>query len=241
MPFILNPRKFKTFNDRFQKIFFIFSALFLGVGLYFALWASPPDYQQSEMVRVMYIHVPCAWLGIGIYALMAGFSLGGFIARNPFWFLMSKAAAPIGFIFTLICMITGSLWGKPMWGTWWVWDARLTSVAVLAFLYLGYLFLVDAYEDRLQGWRMAAILSLIGLVNLPIIKWSVTWFNTLHQPSTFIRLDGPQVHASMLWPLIFMALGLSFLAIGLILLRTESELLSVQGLMSRTRSAKKES
>jgi heme exporter protein C len=201
--------------------------LSLSIGLYYAFWGSPPDYQQGQTVRIMYVHVPAAWLALGIYTFMA-LSNGMFLIwRHPVAGLMAKAAAPVGTIFTVIALITGSIWGKPMWGTWWVWDARLTSVLVLLFLYFGYLSLVNAFDDRMQALRAAAILNILGLVNIPIIKFSVEWWNTLHQPASltsFSRIGEPAIHSTMLVPLIWMACGLSFLVMILIAMRFQNEL-----------------
>ena len=172
--------------------------LLIGAGLYFAFGASPADYQQGETVRIMYIHVPSAWMAMFAYAFIAVASAVGLIWKHPVAHVCALAAAPIGACFTLICLTTGSLWGKPMWGTWWVWDARLTSVLVLFFLYLGFIALANAFDDAARGEKASAILALIGAVNLPIIKFSVDWWNTLHQPASITRIDvagGPHVDA----------------------------------------------
>ena len=181
--------------------------LLIGAGLYFAFGASPADYQQGETVRIMYIHVPSAWMAMFAYAFIAVASAVGLIWKHPVAHVCALAAAPIGACFTLICLTTGSLWGKPMWGTWWVWDARLTSVLVLFFLYLGFIALANAFDDAARGEKASAILALIGAVNLPIIKFSVEWFNTLHQPASVVRLDGPTIAAEMLTPLLLMFVG----------------------------------
>ena len=197
---------------------------FLAVGLYLALFGSPPDYQQGETVRIMYIHVPAAWMALFVYACMAGASATALIWRHPVADLIAKSAAPIGAGFTVICLATGSLWGKPMWGTWWVWDARLTSVLILFFLYLGYIALVDAFDDPERGRRAAGILVLVGVVNLPIIKFSVDWWNTLHQPASVVRLDGPAIHPEMLWPLLCMAVGFKLFFVTVLILRVRGEI-----------------
>ena len=181
--------------------------LCLGGGLYFALFDSPPDYQQGETVRIMYVHVPSAWMGLFCYVALAVFGASALIWRHPLADLMARATAPIGAVFTLICLVTGSLWGKPMWGDWWVWDARLTSMLILFFLYLGYMALVDAFDDPTRGNRAGAILAVVGVVNVPIIKWSVDWWNTQHQPASVIKMGGPSIHPSMLIPLLLMAAG----------------------------------
>jgi len=200
------------------------TVLTLGVGLYLALFGSPADYQQGETVRIMYIHVPSAWMALFVYANMAVASATALIWRHPLADVIAKAAAPIGAGFTLICLVTGSLWGKPMWGTWWVWDARLTSVLILFFLYLGYIALVNAFDDPNRGYRAAGILALVGAVNIPIIKFSVDWWNTLHQPASVVRMGGPAIDPSMLWPLLLMAVGFTFFFVTVLILRVRSEI-----------------
>jgi len=162
-------------------------------GLYLSLFASPADYQQGDTVRIMYIHVPSAWMALFIYTNMAISAAVGLVWKHPLADLFTKAAAPIGAGFTALCLITGSLWGEPMWGTWWVWDARLTSVLILFFLYLGYMALVNAFDDLARGAKAGAILVLVGVVNVPIIKFSVDWWNTLHQPASVVRMGGPSI------------------------------------------------
>jgi heme exporter protein C len=200
------------------------AALLLGVGLYLSLFVAPPDYQQGESVRIMFIHVPAAWMALFVYTFMAVASAVGLIWRHALADLAAKAAAPIGAVFTLAALVTGSLWGKPMWGTWWVWDARLTSVLILFFLYLGYIALWQAIEDRSKAARAAAILALVGFVNVPIIKFSVDWWNTLHQPASVFRMGGPTIDASMLWPLFVMAAGFKAYFVTVLLLRIRAEI-----------------
>ncbi|HYD98365.1 MAG TPA: heme ABC transporter permease [Alphaproteobacteria bacterium] len=202
------------------------TAVLLAVGLWFALAASPADYQQSETVRIMYVHVPAAWMSLFVYANMALAAAVGLVWRHPLADLFTKAAAPVGATFTALCLATGSLWGKPMWGTWWVWDARLTSVLILFFLYLGYIALVHAFDDEERGLRAGAVLVLVGVVNLPIIKFSVEWWNTLHQPASVMRLDGPAIHPDMLRPLLIMALAFTAYFVTVVLLRVRSEILA---------------
>ena len=195
-------------------------------GLYLALFGSPPDYQQGESVRIMYVHVPSAWMGLFCYSCMAAAAAVGLIWRIPVAELTAKATAPIGACFTFLALVTGSLWGKPMWGTWWVWDARLTSVLVLFFLYLGYIALVNAFDDPGRGMRAASILALIGFVNVPIIKFSVDWWNTLHQPASLLRREGPAIDPSMLAPLLVMALAFTCYYFWVVLLRLKGEILA---------------
>lgn len=196
----------------------------LAAGIYLSFLASPPDYQQGETVRIMYIHVPSAWMGLFVYTSMALAAAVGLIWKHPLADIYARAAAPVGAGFTAICLITGSLWGAPMWGTWWVWDARLTSVLILFFLYLGYMALVNAFDDPERGNRSGAVLLLVGVVNVPVIKFSVDWWNTLHQPASVIRLGGPSIDASMLWPLLVMGAAFKFYFLTVVLLRIRSEI-----------------
>jgi len=194
------------------------------VGLYLALFVAPPDYQQGEAYRIMFVHVPAAWMALMVYAMMAVMSVVALVWRHPLAEVAARAAAPVGAAFTAIALLTGSLWGKPMWGTFWVWDARLTSVLILLFLYLGYIALYDAFDDPARGARAASILCLVGSVNLPIIKFSVDWWNTLHQPSSILRIEGPAIHPSMLWPLLAMWLAFLCYFVAVHILRSRAEL-----------------
>ncbi|HYB10853.1 MAG TPA: heme ABC transporter permease [Alphaproteobacteria bacterium] len=197
---------------------------FLGLGLYFALFASPPDYQQGEAVRIMYVHVPAAWMALFVYTVVAVASAIALIWRHPLADLVAQAASPIGASFTFLALVTGSLWGKPMWGAWWVWDARLTSVLVLFFLYLGHIALSRAFEDPTRGNRAAAILAVVGFVNVPIIHFSVEWWNTLHQPASVFRMGGPTIAPEMLLPLFLMAFGFTFYFVTVLLLCVRTEI-----------------
>jgi heme exporter protein C len=221
-----NPTRFMRLSARLVPWFAAATALLTGAGLYLALIASPPDYQQGESVRIMYVHVPAAWMALFCYTTMAVASAVALIWRHPVAGLTAKATAPIGACFTFLALLTGSLWGKPMWGVWWVWDARLTSVLVLFFLYLGYIALENAFDDPARGSRAASILALVGFVNVPIIKFSVDWWNTLHQPASVVRLDGPAIHASMLAPLLIMAAAFTCYYLWVVLLRVRAEILA---------------
>jgi heme exporter protein C len=217
------------------------TAILLAVGLYLAFFVAPPDYQQGESVRIMYVHVPSAWMALFVYTAIAVASAVALIWRHPLADLVAKASSPIGAGFTFIALATGVLWGKPMWfglesDKWWVWDARLTSMLVLFFLYLGHMALMNAFEDRVRGYQAAAVLALVGVVNVPIIHFSVEWWNTLHQPSSLLRMDGPAIHPSMLWPLLAMALGFKLYYVTLLLVRVKSELLDAR-LRARTHAA----
>src|SRR4051794_14134710 len=183
------------------------AAVLLGLGQYLTWFVAPPDYQQGETVKIMFIHVPSAWLAMFGYMLIAVAALGTLIWRHPLADVAAKTAAPIGATFTLIALVTGSLWGKPMWGTYWVWDARLTSVLILFLLYLGLIALWQSIEEPGRAGRAAAILALVGAVNVPIIHYSVVWWNTLHQPASVFRLGGPSIAPALLTPLLVMAIG----------------------------------
>lgn len=212
-----------------EKIFPYFSTatiILVLTALYIGFFASPPDYQQGETVRIMYVHVPSAWMSLGIYTLMAVSSFIYLVWRAPVFDLISRCAAPIGAGFTLLCLISGALWGKPIWGTWWVWDARLTSVLILFFFYLGYIALVNSFDNREQGAKSAAILAIVGFINVPIIKFSVDWWNTLHQPASVLRFDGPAIHSSMLTPLLLMFAGFICFFIVVLVLRIKYDILA---------------
>jgi heme exporter protein C len=220
-----NPARFLRISAALLPWSTVATVLLLGAGFYFALLDSPPDYQQGDTVRIMYVHVPSAWLALMIYSVMAAASAVGLIWRHPVAELTAQAAAPVGCIFTALCLVTGSLWGQPEWGTWWVWDARLTSVLVLFFLYLGYIALVNAFDDPTRGARAGAILALVGFVNVPIIKFSVDWWNTLHQPASVFRAGGPTIAASMLLPLLLMAAGFTTFFITILIIRLRAALI----------------
>jgi heme exporter protein C len=193
--------------------------------LYLGLAASPPDYQQGDSVRIMYVHVPSAWMALFCYSVMAAASAAYLVWRYPLADILARATAPIGACFTFLALVTGSLWGKPMWGTWWVWDARLTSVLILFFLYLGYIALNGAFDDAARGAKASAVLALVGFVNVPIIKFSVDWWNTLHQPASVLKLGGPAIHPSMLAPLLLMALAFTTYYLWVLAVRMRGEII----------------
>ncbi len=220
-----NPTRFLRIVDRVEPWAWGVAVLTIGLGLGWGLVVAPQDYQQGDTVRIMYVHVPSAWMALAIYTGMAIASAVGLIWRHAVADLAAKASAPIGAGFTLVNLVTGSLWGKPMWGTWWVWDARLTSMLILFFLYLGYIALWQAIEDEAKAARAAAILALVGVVNVPIIKFSVDWWNTLHQPASVVTMEGPKIHPDLLWPLLLMGIGFMALYLGLLGTRIRAELL----------------
>ncbi|MBV7519872.1 heme ABC transporter permease [Ensifer sp. ENS12] len=221
---LANPTRFLALADRLLPWLAGLTALFFAVGLWLS-FATEGDYQQGETVRIMYVHVPAAWLSMMCYSVMALAALGTLVWRHPLADVSSRAAAPIGACFTFLALVTGSLWGKPMWGTWWVWDARLTSVFVLFLMYLGLMALNRAIDDPARSSKVSAVLVLVGFVNIPIIKFSVEWWNTLHQPASVMRLDGPTIDPEFLWPLIVMAVAFTLLFFTLHIAAMRNEIL----------------
>ena len=220
---LANPTRFLAFADRTIPWFIGVSVIILAAGLWMSFTA-PDDYQQGMTVKIMFIHVPFAWLSMMCYTVMSIAALGALVWRHPLADVSAKAAAPIGAAFTALALVTGSLWGKPMWGTWWVWDARLTSVFVLFLIYLGIIALTRAMDDPTKSAKVVAILTLVGFINIPIIKFSVDWWNTLHQPASVFRVDGPTIHPTLLWPLLVMALGFSILFFALHMMAMRNEI-----------------
>ncbi len=224
MQYLANPTRFlKLANAVLPTVWAITIALF-AVGLYGALFNSPPDYQQGETVRIMFVHVPAAWMGLLVYSVMALASAIALIFRHPLADAAAKTAAPIGAVFCFLALATGSLWGKPMWGAWWVWDARLTSMFVLMLLYLGYMAIWAAIDEPHRAAMIARIVALVGFINVPIIKFSVDWWNSLHQPASVFRAGGPAIDKSMLWPLLVMGLAYTFLFLALHLVSIRAEI-----------------
>jgi len=222
---LANPTRFVAFSDRVLPFVWTAALVGLAYGLYLAMFVAPPDYQQGETVRIMFIHVPSAWLSMFGYGLMTIAALGTLVWRHPLADVAAKSIAPIGAAFTFLALVTGSLWGKPMWGTYWVWDARLTSVLILFLMYLGLIALWRSVDDPGRASRVAAVLILVGTINLPIIKFSVDWWNTLHQPASVFRMDGPTIDGSMLWPLFVMAVAMTLVFIALTFMVMKNEIL----------------
>lgn len=220
--YLANPTRFRKITTAILPVAVLVSAIALAFGLYLAFLASPADYQQGETVRIMYIHVPAAWMAMMCYLLMALSAVFYLVWRHPLADIGARAMALPGAGFALITLLTGSFWGRPMWGTWWVWDARLTSMLILFFLYLGYMALADGFERAERGSKPASLLLLVGVINLPIIKFSVDWWNTMHQGSSVLRLDGPSIDPTMLKPLLIMALAMLgwFIAITILRMNT---------------------
>lgn len=219
---LANPTRFLALAARLLPWMATATLLLFAAGLYLC-FSTEGDYQQGDTVRIMYIHVPAAWLSMMCYTIMSVSAIGTLVWRHPLADVAAKAAAPLGAAFTLLALVTGSLWGKPMWGTYWVWDARLTSVFILFIMYLGLIALNRAIDDPSKGARVTAVLILVGFINIPIIKFSVDWWNTLHQSESVMRLDGPTIAAEFLWPLFTMALAftLLFLTLHIMAMRNE--------------------
>lgn len=222
---LANPNRFSKLTGNLQLPLIILSTTMILLGLYYGLFDSPQDYQQGDAVRIMYVHVPSAWLASFLFFSLAISCIFYLVWKHPLADLISNAIAPIGAIFSILTLVTGSLWGKPMWGTWWVWDARLTSMLILFFFYLGYMLLSNAFERKIDGSKSASVLAIIGLINLPIIKFSVDWWHTLHQPSSILRMDGPSIDKEMLLPLTLMMVGFSLFSIYLIITNVKTMLL----------------
>jgi heme exporter protein C len=222
---LANPQVFTRWSDRLLPWLVVLTVVVIAIGQYGAWFVAPADYQQGETIRIKYVHVPAAWMSLFIWTAMSASAIGTLVFRHPLADVAQKAAAPIGAAFAAICLLTGSFWGRPMWGTWWVWDARLTSMLVLFLMYLGVMALWRSIEDQSQAARAVAVLTLVGLVNIPIVKFSVDWWSTLHQPASVFRMDGPTIHESMLWPLLVMGLGAFLLFATLMVIRMRTELI----------------
>lgn len=220
-----SPEWFYRFAGRAVPWFGWACLAFMVVGLYLGLFVAPPDYEQGESYRIIYVHVPAAWMSMFIYVLMAGAGAIGLIWRIKLAHVVATASAPLGASFTFLALATGSIWGKPMWGTWWVWDARLTSELILLFLYFGFIALQTAIQDQRTADRAGAILLLVGVINIPIIHYSVEWWYTLHQPATITKFDTPSIHISMLVPLLLMAIAFKLFYVTTLLVRVRNELL----------------
>jgi len=222
---LANPSRFLSLSDRVRPWLVAATLVAFAVGLWLA-FAAPGDYQQGETVRIMYVHVPSAWLGMALYAAMAASALGILVWKHPLADVAARGIAPVGALFTFLALVTGSLWGKPMWGTWWQWDARLTSMLVLLIMYLGLMALWHAFEDPIRAGKVGAVLVLVGAVDLPIIKFSVDWWSTLHQPASVIRMGGPTIHPAILVPLLVMAVAFTLLAALMVLATMRNEILA---------------
>ena len=222
---LANPTRFFAIASLALPWITALAAGFIAYGLYLAFFVAPVDYQQGHTVKIMFIHVPSAWLAMAAYAIVGASSFGLLVFRHPLADVSAKAAAPLGAAFTAVALITGSLWGKPMWGTYWVWDARLTSVLVLFFLYLGLIALRQSIDDEVLAGKLTAVLGLVGITVLPIIKFSVEWWNTLHQPASVFKVGGPAIHPTILTPLLIMAVGFTAMFVAMHLKAMMNEIL----------------
>ena len=220
--------KLFSITYRFQKYVFFLFVVFLSVGLVEALILSPPDYLQSDSVRIMYVHVPSAWVSLGIFSTIAFLSIGNFIFKNKNFSLIAKSLAPSGLVFNIIALVTGAIWGKPTWGTFWAWDARITSMLILALFYGMYILSWKIFEDKLQVTKITSIIAIIGLVNVPIIKFSVEWWTTLHQPSSVKILSESAIHSSMILPLFLMTAAFVLFSLLIFLMKYNTELIKIK-------------
>ncbi len=225
---LFEPNKiFKITSKAPKYVLFLFIVV-LSVGLVEALVISPEDYKQSDAVRIMYVHVPAAWISLGIFSSITLLSICGFIFRNKNFFLISKSLAPSGFVFNIIALVTGSIWGKPTWGTWWAWDARITSMLILALFYAMYLIVWRIYDKEEKVYKISTFITILGIINVPIIKYSVDWWNTLHQPASINILSKSSIHSSMLYPLLIMTAAFALFSLLIFLMKYNTELIKIK-------------
>ena len=225
---LFEPNKiFKITSKAPKYVLFLFIVV-LTVGLVEALVISPEDYKQSDAVRIMYVHVPAAWISLGIFSSITLLSICGFVFRNKNFFLISKSLAPSGFVFNIIALVTGSIWGKPTWGTWWAWDARITSMLILALLYAMYLIVWRIYNKEEKVYKISTFITILGIINVPIIKYSVDWWNTLHQPASINILSKSSIHSSMLYPLLIMTAAFALFSLLIFLMKYNTELIKIK-------------
>ena len=225
---IFEPGKIFLITSKAPKYVMILFIIVLSIGLLEALIFSPEDYKQSHSVRIMYVHVPAAWISLGIFSSVAFLSLTGYIFKNKNFFLIAKSLAPSGLVFNIIALVTGSIWGKPTWGTWWAWDARITSMLILALFYAMYLIAWRIYEDKEQVLKITTTITIIGIVNVPIIKYSVDWWNTLHQPASINLLSKSSIHSSMMFPLLVMTAAFALFSLLIFLMKYNTELIKIK-------------
>ena len=225
---LFEPNKiFKITSKAPKYVLFLFIVV-LSVGLVEALVISPEDYKQSDAVRIMYVHVPAAWISLGIFSSITLLSISGFVFRNKNFFLISKSLAPSGFVFNIIALVTGSIWGKPTWGTWWAWDARITSMLILALFYAMYLIVWRIYDKDEKVYKISTFITILGIINVPIIKYSVDWWNTLHQPASINILSKSSIHSSMLYPLLIMTAAFALFSLLIFLMKYNTELIKIK-------------
>ncbi|MDC0355757.1 heme ABC transporter permease CcmC [Candidatus Pelagibacter sp.] len=225
---LFQPNKIFQITSKAPKYILLLFVIVLSIGLMEALILSPEDYKQSDAVRIMYVHVPAAWISLGIFSSITFLSISGFIFRNKNFFLIAKSLAPSGFVFNIIALVTGSIWGKPTWGTWWAWDARITSMLILALFYAMYLISWRIYENEEKVFKITTFITIIGIVNVPIIKYSVDWWNTLHQPASINILSKSSIHSSMLFPLLIMTAAFALFSLLIFLMKYNTELIKIK-------------
>ena len=222
------PNKVFSITSKAPKYVLFLFIIVLSIGLVEALILSPEDYKQSHSVRIMYVHVPAAWISLGIFSSITFLSVVGYIFKIRNFFLISKSLAPSGFVFNIIALVTGSIWGKPTWGTWWAWDARITSMLILALFYILYFIAWRIFEDNDKVFKITSIITILGIVNLPIIKYSVDWWNTLHQPASINILSKSSIHVSMLFPLMIMTAAFALFSLLIFLMKYNTELIKIK-------------
>ncbi len=225
---LFEPNRIFSITSKAPKYVFIIFVIVLSIGLVEALFLSPEDYVQSHSVRIMYVHVPSAWISLGIFSLIALLSIGSFVFKNKNFSLIAKSLAPSGFVFNIIALVTGSIWGKPTWGTWWAWDARITSMLILALFYFMYILAWRIFDKSQQVNKITSIIAILGAVNIPIIKFSVDWWSTLHQNSSVNVLSDTSIHPSMLVPLLIMTAAFSLFSLLIFLMKYNTELIKIK-------------
>jgi heme exporter protein C len=222
------PNKIFQITSKAPKYILFLFIVVLSIGLTEALILSPEDYKQSDAVRIMYVHVPSAWISLGVFSAITFLSISGFIFKNKIFFLISKSLAPSGFVFNIIALVTGSIWGRPTWGTWWAWDARITSMLILALFYAMYLISWRIYENEEKVFKISTIVTIFGIINVPIIKYSVDWWNTLHQPASINILSKSSIHSSMLFPLLIMTAAFALFSLLIFLMKYNTEMIKIK-------------
>ena len=225
---ILEPNKIFQITSKAPKYILFLFVIVLTVGLTEALILSPEDYKQSDAVRIMYVHVPSAWISLGIFSSITLLSISGFIFKNKNFFLIAKSLAPSGFVFNIIALVTGAIWGKPTWGTWWAWDARITSMLILALFFALYLIAWRIYEKEEKVFKITTFITVVGIINVPITKYSVDWWNTLHQPASINILTKSSIHSSMLFPLLLMTAAFALFSLLIFLMKYNTELIKIK-------------
>ncbi len=225
---IFEPSKIFQITSKAPKYILFLFVIVLTVGLTEALILSPEDYKQSDAVRIMYVHVPSAWISLGIFSSITFLSISGFIFKNKNFFLIAKSLAPSGFVFNIIALVTGAIWGKPTWGTWWAWDARITSMLILALFFAMYLVAWRIYEKEQKVFKITTFITVVGIINVPITKYSVDWWNTLHQPASINILTKSSIHSSMLFPLLLMTAAFALFSLLIFLMKYNTELIKIK-------------